>query len=62
MPVLPERRPPATATPAAHDLPTGAVKDEEQTVEVDTELFRAKFSNRGAVPKILGTEAIHDRD
>ncbi len=43
--------PPATATPAAHDLPTGAVKDEEQTVEVDTELFRAKFSNRGAVLK-----------
>mgnify|MGYP000843990813 FL=1 len=43
--------PPATATPASHDLPTGAVKDEEQTVEVDTELFRAKFSNRGAVLK-----------
>ena len=43
--------PPATVTPAAHDLPTGAVKDEEQTVEVDTELFRAKFSNRGAVLK-----------
>ncbi|MCS6320043.1 MAG: membrane protein insertase YidC, partial [Nitrospira sp.] len=28
-----------------------AVASEEQTIEVDTELFRAKFSNRGAVLK-----------
>ncbi|MBP6265460.1 MAG: hypothetical protein KA426_19605, partial [Nitrospira sp.] len=28
-----------------------AAASEEQTIEVDTELFRAKFSNRGAVLK-----------
>src|SRR5690606_18730411 len=41
---------PASAKPAPIDNAAGAVK-EEQTVEVDTELFRAKFSTRGAVLK-----------
>jgi YidC/Oxa1 family membrane protein insertase len=36
--------------PASPGNATGAAS-EEQTVEVDTELFRAKFSNRGAVLK-----------
>ncbi|MGC3975429.1 MAG: membrane protein insertase YidC [Nitrospira sp.] len=40
----------STSTPAASDGGTGAVK-EEQTVEVDTDLFRAKFTNRGGVLK-----------
>ena len=38
------------STPAASDGGTGLVK-EEQTIEVDTELFRAKFTNRGGVLK-----------
>ncbi len=38
------------AQPVASDGATGAVK-EEQTFEVDTDLFKAKFSNRGAVLK-----------
>ena len=42
---------PAVAKPAPTDSSTGAGKEDEQTVEVDTELFRAKFSNRGAVLK-----------
>lgn len=36
--------------PAASDGGAGAVK-EEQTIEVDTDLFRAKFTNRGGVIK-----------
>lgn len=36
--------------PAASDGGTGTVK-EEQLIEVDTDLFRAKFSNRGGVIK-----------
>ena len=38
------------STAAASDSGTGAVK-EEQTIEVDTDLFRAKFTNRGGVLK-----------
>lgn len=42
---------PDAAKSAPIDNAAGAGKAEEQTVEVDTELFRAKFSNRGAVLK-----------
>lgn len=42
---------PVVAKPVPIDNSAGAVKEEEQTVEVDTELFRAKFSSRGAVLK-----------
>ena len=38
------------SAPGASDGGTGTVK-EEQTIEVDTDLFRAKFSNRGGVLK-----------
>ena len=45
--VSPVGAPASAATPSA-----GAVSaSEEQTVEINTELFRAKFSNRGAVIK-----------
>ncbi|WHZ17340.1 MAG: Inner membrane protein translocase and chaperone YidC, long form [Nitrospira sp.] len=58
----PERVPAKSATPPSPPVvesstPSGSVQSgtgtagEEQTVEVDTELFRAKFSNRGAVLK-----------
>ncbi len=39
------------AKAASGDSSAVAGKEDEQTVEVDTELFRAKFSNRGAVLK-----------
>lgn len=42
---------PVGLKPGSNDSSGGAVKEDEQTVEVDTELFRAKFSNRGAVLK-----------
>lgn len=42
---------PVSLKPGSNDSSGGAVKEDEQTVEVDTELFRAKFSNRGAVLK-----------
>lgn len=42
---------PVVAKPVPIDNSAGAVKEEEQTVEVDTELFRAKFSSRGAALK-----------
>ena len=38
------------ARPVASDGASGTV-NEEQTIEVDTDLFKAKFSNRGAVLK-----------
>lgn len=58
----PEEVPAKSATPPSPSVvesstPSGSVQSgtgtagEEQTVEVDTELFRAKFSNRGAVLK-----------
>lgn len=58
----PEGVPAKSATPPSPPVvesstPSGSVQSgtgtagEEQTVEVDTELFRAKFSNRGAVLK-----------
>ncbi len=42
---------PVSAKAPSSDSSATAAKGEEQTVEVDTELFRAKFSNRGAVLK-----------
>lgn len=58
----PEGVPAKSATPPSPPVvesstPSGSVQSgtgtagEEQTIEVDTELFRAKFSNRGAVLK-----------